>query len=215
LETIDLSQSPDTLIMQAPATTIDEAHIQPGGPNIVRFGMFTFLASEAMLFAGLICGYMVLRGGAGNGWQMPEALKNAETMIKTVIATLCLISSSFTLHFAESRIIQRRKGGIGLLLLTILLGGLFLTNQAIEWVTLHNEGFWFNTTAIMGSCFFVLTGFHGLHVFIGVLLLITTLLKTASGKITPEHHAFLECTGLYWHFVDIVWVFLFTILYIL
>lgn len=201
--------------MQAPATTIDEAHARPGGPNIVRFGMFTFLASEAMLFAGLICGYMVLRGGAGNGWQMPEALKNAETMIKTIIATLCLIASSFTLHFAESRIIQRRKGGIGLLLLTILLGALFLTNQALEWVTLHNEGFWFNTTAIMGSCFFVLTGFHGMHVFIGVLLLFTTLLKTFGGKITPERHGFLECTGLYWHFVDIVWVFLFTILYIL
>ena len=201
--------------MQATATTIDEVHVHPGGPNIVRFGMLTFLASEAMLFSGLICGYMVLRGGAGNGWQMPEALKNAETMIKTIVATLCLISSSFTLHFAEARIIQRRKGGIRLLLMTIVLGSLFLTNQAIEWVTLHNEGFWFNTSAIMGSCFFVLTGFHGLHVFIGVLLLIATLFKSLGGKITPQHHGFLECTGLYWHFVDIVWVFLFTILYIL
>ncbi|HKM57643.1 MAG TPA: heme-copper oxidase subunit III [Chthoniobacterales bacterium] len=201
--------------MQAPATTIDEAHLHPGGPNIVRFGMFTFLASEAMLFAGLICGYMVLRGGAGNGWQMPEALKNAETMIKTIIATLCLISSSFTLHFAEARLIQRRKGGVGLLLLTIVLGSLFLTNQALEWINLHNEGFWFNSTAIMGSCFFVLTGFHGMHVFIGVLLLIATLFKSLGGEFSPQRHGFLECTGLYWHFVDIVWVFLFTILYIL
>jgi cytochrome c oxidase subunit III len=201
--------------MQATATTIDEVHVHPGGPNIVRFGMLTFLASEAMLFAGLICGYMVLRGGAGNGWQMPEALKNAETMIKTIIATLCLVSSSFTLHFAEARLIQRRKGGIRLLLLTIVLGSLFLTNQALEWTTLHNEGFWFNTSAIMGSCFFVLTGFHGLHVFIGVLLLIASLFKSLAGKISPQHHGFLECTGLYWHFVDIVWVFLFTILYIL
>ena len=201
--------------MQATATTIDEIHVHPGGPNIVRFGMLTFLASEAMLFAGLISGYMVLRGGAGNGWQMPEALKNAETMIKTIVATLCLVSSSFTLHFAEARLIQRRKGGIRLLLLTIVLGSLFLTNQALEWATLHNEGFWFNTSAIMGSCFFVLTGFHGLHVFIGVLLLIATLFKSLGGKITPQRHGFLECTGLYWHFVDIVWVFLFSILYIL
>ena len=67
--------------------------------EIVRFGMFTFLASEAMLFAGLICGYMVLRGGAGSGWQMPEALKNPETMVKTVVprsalsraASLCIL----------------------------------------------------------------------------------------------------------------------------
>jgi cytochrome c oxidase subunit 3 len=201
--------------MQAPATTIDEISTHPGGPNIVRFGMLTFLASEAMLFAGLICGYMVLRGGAGNGWQMPEALKNPETMIRTILATICLISSSFTLHFAESRLIYRRKGGIGLLLATIVLGGLFLTNQAFEWAQLHSEGFWFNTTAIMGSCFFVLTGFHGMHVFIGVLLLVATLFRSLAGKITPQHYGFLECTGLYWHFVDIVWVFLFTILYIL
>jgi cytochrome c oxidase subunit 3 len=210
LETIDLSEN---LTMQAPATTIDE--VPPAGPNIIRFGMCTFLASEAMLFAGLICGYMVLRGGAGAGWQMPEALKNAPTMIKTVIATLCLISSSFTLHFAEARLIKGTKGGIGMLLLTIFLGALFLTNQALEWTNLHSEGFWFNTAGIMGSSFFVLTGFHGLHVFIGVLLLISSLVKALGGKFTPQRHGFLECTGLYWHFVDIVWVFLFTILYIL
>jgi cytochrome c oxidase subunit III len=199
--------------MQAPATTIEE--IQPPGPNIVRFGMFTFLASEAMLFAGLISGYMILRGGAGNAWQMPEALKNAETMIKTIIATICLISSSFTLHFAESRLIRRTKGGIGLLLSTIVLGSLFLTNQALEWFNLHAEGFWLNTAGIMGSCFFVLTGFHGLHVFIGVLLLLSTLFRALAGHITPQRYGFLECVGLYWHFVDIVWIFLFSILYIL
>jgi cytochrome c oxidase subunit III len=199
--------------MQAPAATVHE--IPSPGPNVVRFGMFTFLASEAMLFTGLIGGYMVLRGGAGSGWHMPEALKNAETMIKTIIATLCLISSSFTMHFAESRLIKHRKGGIALLLLTIVLGSLFLTNQALEWVNLHNEGFWFNNAEIMGSCFFVLTGFHGCHVFIGVLLLVATLVKALRGKFTPERHGFLECIGLYWHFVDIVWIFLFSILYIL
>jgi heme/copper-type cytochrome/quinol oxidase subunit 3 len=73
--------------------------------------MFTFLASEAMLFSGLICGYMVLGGGAGSGWQMPEALRNVETMVKTIVATLCLISSSFTLRFAEGRLIRQTKGG--------------------------------------------------------------------------------------------------------
>jgi cytochrome c oxidase subunit III len=199
--------------MHAPATTVDE--VQQQAPNIVRFGMFTFLASEAMLFSGLIGGYMVLRGGAGAGWQMPEALRNVETMVKTIVATLCLISSSFTLHFAEGRLIKQTKGGKLLLLFTILLGSAFLTNQALEWFNLHSEGFWFNTAGIMGSCFFVLTGFHGLHVFIGVLLLLASLVRALTGKITPHRHGFLECTGLYWHFVDIVWVFLFTILYIL
>ena len=183
------------------------------GPNIVRFGMLTFLASEAMLFAGLICGYMVLRSGAGADWHMPEALKSGPTLIQTIVATLLLISSSFTLHFSEIKLI-RGTGGKLLLLATIILGSLFLANQANEWNHLFHEGFWFNTAGIMGSSFFVLTGFHGMHVFIGVLLLITCLVRSLLGKVTPEKHGFVECTGLYWHFVDIVWVFLFTILYI-
>jgi cytochrome c oxidase subunit 3 len=203
--------------MHASTITADELQ-KPApstGPNIVRFGMLTFLASEAMLFSGLIGGYIILRSGAGSGWAMPEALKGADTMIKTSIATACLLSSSFTLHFSEGRLINERKGGNRLLLLTIVLGSLFLLNQVLEWIHLYREGFWFNTAGIMGSCFFVLTGFHGMHVFIGVILLVTSLLKALSGQITPHRHAFLECTGLYWHFVDIVWIFLFTILYIL
>jgi cytochrome c oxidase subunit III len=197
--------------MNSSAVALELPH-KPG-PNIVRFGMLTFLASEAMLFAGLICGYMVLRSGAGADWHMPEALKNGATLIQTIVATCLLISSSFTLHFSEIKLI-RGTGGKLLLLATIILGSLFLANQANEWNHLFHEGFWFNTAGIMGSSFFVLTGFHGLHVFIGVLLLITCLVRSLLGKVTPEKHGFVECTGLYWHFVDIVWVFLFTILYI-
>jgi cytochrome c oxidase subunit 3 len=199
--------------MSSSALTFNAA--PKAGPNVVRFGMLTFLASEAMLFAGLICGYMVLRSGAGAGWQLPEALKGGSTLIKTSIATGLLLSSSVTLHFSESRLIRQTRGGKLLLLLTIVLGSLFLANQADEWKNLFFEGFWFNTAGIMGSSFFVLTGFHGMHVFIGVLLLISTLVRALLGKVTPSRHGFLECVGLYWHFVDVVWIFLFTILYIL
>jgi cytochrome c oxidase subunit 3 len=198
--------------MSSSALTIDA--VPKAGPNVVRFGMLTFLASEAMLFAGLICGYIVLRSGAGSGWQLPEALKSGPTLIKTSIATALLLSSSVTLHFSESRLIKQ-SGGKLLLLATIVLGSLFLTNQADEWKNLFYEGFWFNTAGIMGSSFFVLTGFHGMHVFIGVLLLISTLIRALMGKVTPSQHGFLECVGLYWHFVDVVWIFLFTILYII
>jgi cytochrome c oxidase subunit 3 len=199
--------------MNSSALTVDE--VPRVGPNVVRFGMLTFLASEAMLFAGLICGYMVLRSGAGPGWQLPEALKGGYTLIKTAIATGLLLSSSVTLHFSESRLIRQTRGGKMLLFLTIVLGSLFLANQADEWKNLFHEGFWFNTAGIMGSSFFVLTGFHGMHVFIGVLLLLSTLIRALMGKVTPARHGFLECVGLYWHFVDVVWIFLFTILYIL
>jgi cytochrome c oxidase subunit III len=200
--------------MSASAVAIDSVP-HKAGPNVVRFGMLTFLASEAMLFSGLICGYMVLRAGAGSAWQMPEGLKSGFVLVKTIAATSCLIASSFTLHFSEARLIKGTRYGKLLLILTILLGTLFLCNQADEWRNLFHEGFWFNTAGIMGSCFFVLTGFHGCHVAIGVLLLIVSLIRAFTGKITPTKHGFLECTGLYWHFVDIVWVFLFTILYIL
>jgi cytochrome c oxidase subunit 3 len=158
---------------------------------------------------------MVLRAGAGSAWQMPEGLKGGFVLVKTIAATLCLIASSFTLHFSEARLIKGTRYGKLLLILTILLGTLFLSNQADEWRNLFHEGFWFNTAGIMGSCFFVLTGFHGCHVAIGVILLIVSLIRALTGNITPTKHGFLECTGLYWHFVDIVWVFLFTILYIL
>lgn len=199
--------------MSASAITADS--VPKAGPNIVRFGMITFLASEAMLFSGLICGYIVLRNGAGAAWQMPEALKNPFVVTKTVVATLCLLASSFTLHFSEARLIKQTRYGKVLLFVTILLGTLFLCNQADEWKNLHQEGFWFNTAGIMGSCFFVLTGFHGCHVAIGVILLVVTYIRALTGKVGPHKHGFLECVGLYWHFVDIVWVFLFMILYIL
>ena len=104
--------------MSASAIAIDAAPHKVG-PNVVRFGMLTFLASEAMLFSGLICGYMVLRAGAGSAWQMPEGLKGGFVLIKTIAATLCLIGSSFTLHFSEARLIKGTRYGKLLLVLTI------------------------------------------------------------------------------------------------
>src|SRR5918911_563096 len=104
--------------MQATAALTADQLPQPP-PNVVRFGMLTFLASEAMLFAGLICGYIVLRSGAGRGWEMPEALKNPVTMGQTLAATACLLSSSFTLHFGEVRLLRRQRGGRWLLFLTV------------------------------------------------------------------------------------------------
>src|SRR4030088_3315061 len=143
--------------MSSPALTVDA--LPKAGPNVVRFGMLTFLASEAMLFAGLISGYMILRSGAGAGWQLPEGLKGGATLIKTLIATGLLLSSSVTLPFRESPLSRPTRGGKSLLLLTIVLGSLFLANQADEWRHLFSEGFWFNTAGILGLSFFVVNRF--------------------------------------------------------
>src|SRR5258707_10412566 len=118
--------------MSASAITADSIP-KAAGPNVVRFGMITFLASEAMLFSGLICGYIVLRNGAGSAWQMPEALKNVFVLVKTLVATGCLLASSFTLHFSESRLIKHSLYGKLLLFVTVMLGTVFLCKQDEEW----------------------------------------------------------------------------------
>src|SRR5258708_36490599 len=105
---------------------------------------------------------------------MSEGVESGFVVVKTLVAAGCLLASSFTLHFSESRLIKQSRYGKLLLFVTILLGTLFLCNQADEWRNLYHEGFWFNTAGIMGSCFFVLTGFHGCHVAIGGILLIAT-----------------------------------------
>src|SRR5260221_12574105 len=167
--------------MSCPALTVDA--LPKPGPNVVRFGMLTFLASEAMLFAGLISGYMILRSGAGAGWQLPEGLKGGATLIKTLIATGLLLSSSVTFHFSQSQLSRQTRGGKSLLLLTIVLGSLFLANQADEWRHLFSEGFWFNTAGIMGFCWFFFSDFHRVYRFFDVRVLSSPLVQPAPGEV--------------------------------
>jgi len=205
------------------AALTHEEHEHPTPKRAYKFGMIIFLLSEAMLFAGLIGGYIVLRViGVGGEWPpagAPDINVNFANLsvlnIVMLVNTAILISSSFTFHWAESSV---KKGGLGLMwmFITIVFGTIFLSVQAYEWWHLHHEGLWFNTFGIYGSCFFVMTGFHGLHVFIGLLMIAWCFVKQLFTKsITAENHILMENTGLYWHFVDIVWVFLFAILYII
>ncbi len=188
-------------------------------PATCKFGMIIFLVSEAMLFAGLIAGYFVLRWSEngfpwqpGHAWPRDPSLPHLPVFL-TSINTVFLVTSSFTFHFAETTI-QKGKSGLGLLFLTILLGATFVGVQGFEWWHLHHEGLWFDTGGVYGSSFFVITGFHGLHVAIGVLLIAWCFLRQSlTGCFTPQRHAALANVALYWHFVDVVWIFLFTLLY--
>ena len=189
-------------------------------PATSKFGMIIFLASEAMLFAGLLGGYFVLRW-AENGfpWQeghaWPPNPKYAELpWVKTLVATFFLIGSSFTYHWAEGAV-QKGKSGIAWLVATLFLGSVFVGFQVYEWNHLHHEGLWFNSGGVYGSSFFVITGFHGMHVVIGVLLILWCLLRQIFTRCyTPARHISLNNVGLYWHFVDVVWLFVFTLLYL-
>ena len=202
----------------------DESEHRPG---LARFGMLVFLASEAMLFAGLIGAYIVLRIGEGAGW-VPEGAPNIGITfppnfmnVVMLLNTVILVSSSFTYHWAEAAI-KKGQSGLGWMVVTSLFGAIFLGVQAYEWLHLKHLGMWFDTYGVYGSCFFVLTGFHGLHVFIGLLFVIGAMFRSfkremALGRgesLSGEVETFEECTGLYWHFVDVVWVFLFAILYL-
>lgn len=191
-------------------------------PATCKFGMIMFLASEAMLFAGLIGGYIVLRLSHNQPWPPPGAVDIGivwplSTMNIVMIVNSCiLIGSSFLLHFAEVSIKKHGKSGLGWLIATVIAGSIFLGVQAWEWVHLHHEGLWFNTHGIYGSCFFVMTGFHGMHVLIGILLIFWCFLRQLFLRCyKPGQTASLDNVGLYWHFVDVVWVFLYVILYVI
>lgn len=210
--------------MTTAALTDYDAHAQhdKASPEISRFGMLIFLASEAMLFAGLLGGYFVLRWSeSGFPWQEgyawpPEAYANITRLpwLQTAIASVFLVSSSFTYHFAEGAV-QKGKSGIFWLLGTLLFGTIFIGFQVYEWMHLHHERLWFNSGGVYGSSFFVITGFHGAHVVIGLLLILYCLLRQIFTRCyTPARHVSLNNVGLYWHFVDAVWIVVFTLLYL-
>jgi heme/copper-type cytochrome/quinol oxidase subunit 3 len=112
--------------------------------------------------------------------------------------------------------VKKGKTGRRWLFLTVLLGTLFLCGQSYEWTHLYHEGLWFHLGGIYGSSFFVMTGLHGAHVLIGVLLIFWCLLRQCFFKsITKNHHASLDNVGMYWHFVDVVWLLLYATLYLL
>lgn len=204
--------------MESSAQVISSVPVFKPKVNIARFGMLTFLASEAMLFAGLICTYLILRTAMGHEYR-PEGAPPLPKGL-TGFNTILLIISSVTCIIAERQVVRNVRPTL-MIFITMLLGGTFVAIQAREWTNLYHEHMWFNSTGELmrhghaySSNFFVLTGFHGMHVFIGVCMLGVCVVKSFFGDFTAQHYSFLDCVALYWHFVDVVWVFLFTILYL-
>ena len=174
--------------------------------------IWLFLASEIMFFTGLIGSYIVLRFANLDVWPVPSTVLNIPL---TGINTFILICSSMTLVLGLASIQRGYKEGLQVgLFLTVLLGAIFLAIQMHEYHNLIQDNFTISSS-IFGSCFFTLTGFHGAHVFVGVVWLCVITIKSFRGQYTPEEYAGVELVGLYWHFVDLVWIILFTILYLI
>ncbi len=177
-----------------------------------KIATWLFLGSEVMFFTGLIGAYIVLRFGQGE-WPRPETTLNVPL---TALNTFFLICSSVTLVWALQSIQtgQRVKGNLGLLA-TTLIGATFVGIQVYEYVELYAHRGLRPDSNVFGTCFYTMTGFHGAHVAAGVVALIVLSIMGLLGKLGPNNFAPIELTGLYWHFVDLVWIILFAIVYLI
>lgn len=176
-----------------------------------KLGMWLFLASEVMFFTGLIGAYLVLRQ-AQPAWPNPAEMLNIPL---TAFNTFLLICSSATLviGLAAAQDGNQETMQVGLFL-TVLLGAMFLAIQFHEYQELIHERGLTPTSSLFGSCFFTLTGFHGAHVLGGVITMFIVFINSLKGKYTKDEYRGIEVAGLYWHFVDLVWILLFTIVYL-
>lgn len=181
--------------------------------------MWLFLASDCMFFGSLIAMYMIYRGDAErmfNAGQGAGPLPHEILDIPyTSISAFVLLMSSLTMVLALASIQRGNQRGLRIWLgATAGLGLVFLGGQFYEFTSFHHEGLGL-TTNIFGSSFFTLTGFHGAHVTIGVIWLISLLIVSLRGGLRQDQALNVEIAGLYWHFVDIVWIVIFTLVYLI
>jgi cytochrome c oxidase subunit III len=175
-------------------------------------GMVIFITSELMFFGALFGAYFTIRAQAG---EWPPAGTPHIDALRTAVFTVFLVASSFTQHLGVLAIRRGdRRGLIRWTGITILLGVLFLAGQGLEYAELLAGDFTIGTN-VFGTLFFTMTGFHGLHVAGGLLMLSIVVAKGRMGHLTAERHGPADAVGYYWHFVDVVWILLFTVLYLL
>jgi cytochrome c oxidase subunit III len=193
----------------------------PGlGIDNLKLGMWVFLLSEVMFFTSLIGAYIILRFANPDAFAEPGVVLNVPL---TAVNTFMLICSSVTMVKAFAAIeMGDQRGLVRWLVATIVLGTAFLGIQVYEYIELVQHGFVPSAAAytaeggpLYGMTFYTMTGFHGLHVAIGVACLIFTAWKAHRGGYSATDHAGVEIMGLYWHFVDLVWIILFTIAYLI
>jgi cytochrome c oxidase subunit 3 len=173
-------------------------------------GVKLAILSEVMLFGALFAAYFVIRGES-RGWPPVAGLERPELLLPG-LNTLLLVSSSGTMQWA----VRAARGGdrsriVRWLGLTLLLGGVFIVVQGYEFAT---NGFGLDA-GVFGSTFYILTGFHGAHVLAGLGLIAIVTNRARRGLVSAERHTAVEATSYYWHFVDAVWLFLFSTLYVL
>jgi cytochrome c oxidase subunit 3 len=183
-----------------------------GGFPIPLVGMLLFISSEVMFFGGLFATYFSARASFAGTWGPPLGAPELEILPVPLPITLILLTSSLTMHWAVRAIARGDSGRLRLwLVVTLGLGLVFLAGQVYDYTTL---GFGISD-GVYGTVFYTLTGFHGAHVFGGVVGLSILTARAGQGQFSARNHVAVEAVSYYWHFVDVVWVALFTTLYLL
>ncbi|MCH1614613.1 MAG: cytochrome c oxidase subunit 3 [Acidimicrobiales bacterium] len=179
-----------------------------------KMTMWAFLGSDCLLFASLISTYLLLRNRVGPDTEGSTAADLFDIPF-TSVSSFVLLMSSLTMVLAVTSIgrgeLERCKMW---LLTTAILGTVFIAGQVYEFTGFYREGLGF-TTNISSSAFFTLTGFHGVHVSLGIIMLVTLWSLISRGNIGAERAETVEIIGLYWHFVDIVWIVIFAVVYLI
>ncbi|MER3411068.1 MAG: heme-copper oxidase subunit III [Thermoleophilia bacterium] len=195
-----------------------EAHAHAAHPPVANvssridprvLGMFLFIASETMLFGAFFTAYFFVR--VVNGYPWPPKGDPLPVLVAGV-NTAILVTSSFTMHWALQSIKRGHRAGLQAgLVLTLLMGLTFLLTQILEYARVgfapHDNAF--------GTIFYGLTGLHGAHVFVGLTLLLFATIRAFRGHFSPQHHHGVEIPGIYWHFVDVMWIVVYTTVYLI
>ena len=189
----------------------DHGHATSTGISNTKLAMWVYLGSDCLLFGTLISTYLLLRHRSVGGPTSEEVFDIPFTSVSSFV----LLMSSLTMALAVSSIV---RGDVRLnriwLATTAMLGAVFVGGQVYEFTTFYREGLGY-TTNIFGSAFYTLTGFHGVHVSVGIIMLMSLLVMSLRGNLGPERAEAVETIGLYWHFVDIVWIIIFTVVYLI
>jgi len=193
------------------AATAEGGHASSLGVSNEKMGMWTLIGSECLFFGALISTYLIYLNRTNDGPTATGIFDIPFTSVSTFILLMSSVSMVLALAAVQGDDLRQFRVWI---IATALLGATFLAGQFYEFTLFVAEGMKLETSPFSSS-FFVLTGFHGLHVAIGILMLVSLWAASMGGRITSGKAEVVENVGLYWHFVDIVWILIFTVVYLI
>jgi cytochrome c oxidase subunit 3/cytochrome o ubiquinol oxidase subunit 3 len=196
--------------MNAQPTLVSDANIAWDLPSRGRVGMYSLISAESAIFSIFVVAYLFYVGKSLTG-PLPKDVLHAP-----IFFTVCLLSSSLTIHFAVKSLQKAKISNFARWwFLTLALGAIFLAGTAREWHHLiYDEGLTIRTN-LFGTTYYSLVGLHAFHVTVGLLSIATVLLFVLPGYVKQEHAERVDILALYWHFVDAVWVVVFTVVYVI